>query len=717
MMKKQVSVIFAMILVQVGFSQTMLTLEEAVRQQFGKFYPEHLQELNWINSTNDYQFVKNDTLWKGNATAAELALPFISKTDLSKWSGYTLADMPHLEWTSEFEFWYEADGKYFNGNIQSKKIKQMNQAPEGAENLAYHPKNGHLAYTIGNNLFIKTNQVYAVTADPEFIVHGQSISRNEYGIEKGIFWSPDGNFVAFYTKDESQVADYPLTNYKTVPATVNNIKYPMSGGKSEIVSLNVFPIKNVGTKDPGTGYITLNITDEEGKKSDQFYITNVGWTPNSESILCAWINRKTDRLKLMHYNTKGEYIGEILQETDPRWVEPDQAPIFIPGKRDEFLWRSYRGECHEYFHYKTDGSVLGKVNGWEQEKIKGFDNSGKWMLVEGRSMDGLNTTGYLYNTQDKKTTYMNLPDGIHDLQLSADGKMVLDTYSNKKTPNKSVVLNNNGTVKKELLNAADKLKDKKIGITEVGQINGHDGTILNYRIIKPSNFDPKKKYPVLVYVYNGPHVQLINNGYLSGASLWMNYFAEKDFLVFTLDGRGSASRGKNFEQAIHRQLGTVEMEDQMAGVEWLRSQPYVDETKMAIHGWSFGGFMTTSMMLRQPGVFKCGVAGGPVLDWTLYEVMYTERYMDTPAENPEGYKNNNMSEYVKNLSGPLLMIHGTDDNVVVMQHNMRFLSTCITNLIPIDFFAYPGHEHNVRGKDRVHLMHKVLDYVEHEVHH
>jgi dipeptidyl-peptidase-4 len=184
-----------------------------------------------------------------------------------------------------------------------------------------------------------------------------------------------------------------------------------------------------------------------------------------------------------------------------------------------------------------------------------------------------------------------------------------------------------------------------------------------------------------------------------------------------LDGRGSASRGKNFEQAIHRQLGTVEMEDQMAGVEWLRSQPYVDETKMAIHGWSFGGFMTTSMMLRQPGVFKCGVAGGPVLDWTLYEVMYTERYMDTPAENPEGYKNNNMSEYVKNLSGPLLMIHGTDDNVVVMQHNMRFLSTCITNLIPIDFFAYPGHEHNVRGKDRVHLMHKVLDYVEHEIHH
>jgi len=717
-MKKQFGLFLLALTVQMGVAQERLTLEEAVRQQFGKFYPEHLQELTWINGTDHYAFSKNDTLWKGNALKPELALPLVSKTDLSKWSGYTLASMPHLEWVNEFEFWYEADGKYFSGSIQNKKVKQTNQLPEGAENASYHPKNGHLAYTIGNNLFVKTNQVYAVTADPEFIVHGQSISRNEYGIEKGIFWSPDGNYVAFYTKDESDVADYPLTNYKTIPASVKMIKYPMSGGKSEKVSLSIFPIKNVGVKDSGTGYMTLDITDEQGKKSDQFYITNVGWTPNSESLLLAWMNRTTDKMKLMHYSSKdGKYLGEIFQETDSKWVEPDQAPMFIPGKRDEFLWRSYRGECHEYFHINLKGEILGKVEGWEQEKIKGFDNSGKWMLVEGRSKDGLNTSAYLYNTQDKKTTSIALAPGMHDLSISADGKQILDTYNNLNTPNKSVVLNNNGTIKKELLTASNKLKDKKTGITELGSIKGHDGTMLNYRLIKPSTFDPKKKYPVLVYVYNGPHVQLINNGYLGGASLWMNYFAEKDYLVFTLDGRGSSSRGKQFEQAIHRQLGTVEMEDQMAGVEWLRSQAYVDESKMAIHGWSFGGFMTTSMMLRQPGVFKCGVAGGPVLDWSLYEVMYTERYMDTPLENPEGYKANNMSEYVKNLSGPLLMIHGTDDNVVVMQHNMRFLSTCITNLIPIDFFAYPGHEHNVRGKDRVHLMHKVLDYVEHELHH
>ena len=360
-MKKQFGLFLLALSVQLGMAQENLTLEEAVRQQFGKFYPEHLQELTWMNSTNEYIFIKNDTIWKGNTTNPELASPFISKSDLSKWSGYTLANMPHLEWINEFDFWYEADGKYFNGSIQNKKVKQTNQLPEGAENASYHPKNGHVAFTMGNNLFVKTNTLYGITSDPEFIVHGQSISRNEYGIEKGIFWSPDGNYIAFYSKDESEVADYPLTNYKTIPATVNMIKYPMAGSKSEKVSLNIFPIKNVGVKDPGTGYMTLDITDEQGQRSDQFYITNVGWTPNSESLLLAWMNRSTDKMKLIHYSSRdGKYLGEIFQETDSKWVEPDQAPLFIPGKRDEFLWRSYRGACHEYFHFNLKGEILGR---------------------------------------------------------------------------------------------------------------------------------------------------------------------------------------------------------------------------------------------------------------------------------------------------------------------------------------------------------------------
>jgi dipeptidyl-peptidase-4 len=262
-----------------------------------------------------------------------------------------------------------------------------------------------------------------------------------------------------------------------------------------------------------------------------------------------------------------------------------------------------------------------------------------------------------------------------------------------------------------LLKSEDRLKNYNVGTTEIFNINANNGTSLYCRLIKPSNFDPEKKYPVVVYVYNGPHVQLVTNSYLGGSSLWMNYLAEQGYLVFTVDGQGSAHRGKEFEQIIHRQLGTQEMADQLAGVEWLKKQSYVNPARMAVHGWSFGGFMTTSLMLRAPGTFKVGVAGGPVIDWRLYEIMYTERYMDTPQENTEGYDLSNCTNRADKLQGKLLMIHGADDNVVVLQHNMRFLKACVDKKIPVDFFVYPGHEHNVRGKDRVHLMNKIITYI------
>jgi dipeptidyl-peptidase-4 len=191
----------------------------------------------------------------------------------------------------------------------------------------------------------------------------------------------------------------------------------------------------------------------------------------------------------------------------------------------------------------------------------------------------------------------------------------------------------------------------------------------------------------------------------------MNKLAEDGYIVFTLDNHGSGNRGRDFQQVIHRNLGVQEMADQMLGVDWLKKQTFVDANRMAVHGWSFGGFMTSSIMTNYPDVFKVGIAGGPVIDWSMYEVMYGERYMDTPQENPEGYKTTDVTSNIKNLKGDLLMIHGADDDVVVMQHNMKFLKASVDNKIQVDFFAYPGHAHNVRGRDRVHLITKIFDYL------
>ena len=255
------------------------------------------------------------------------------------------------------------------------------------------------------------------------------------------------------------------------------------------------------------------------------------------------------------------------------------------------------------------------------------------------------------------------------------------------------------------------LKDYKLGKMDIFTLKSEiDGADLYCRMIKPVDFDSTKKYPVIVYVYGGPHAQLVTDSWLGGAGLFLNYLAENGYLIFTLDNHGSANRGRDFEQIIHRHLGTNEIKDQLTGVKYLKSLPYVDSTRIGVHGWSFGGFMTTSLMLRTPGVFKVGVGGGPVIDWKYYEVMYGERYMDTEKENPEGFKESSLLNYVQNLQGHLLLIHGTIDPTVVWQHSLLLIEKAVEQNKLIDYFVYPGQKHGVRGKARVHLNRKIKAY-------
>jgi dipeptidyl-peptidase-4 len=246
---------------------------------------------------------------------------------------------------------------------------------------------------------------------------------------------------------------------------------------------------------------------------------------------------------------------------------------------------------------------------------------------------------------------------------------------------------------------------------EVGTIKSADGVNdLCYRLIKPINYNDGKKHPVLVYVYGGPHSQMVTESWMSGANLYFMFLAQQGYVVFTVDNRGTDNRGFEFESIIHRNLGVAEMADQMKGVEFVKSLPYVDANRIGVEGWSYGGFMTISLKLTHPDVFKVGCAGGPVIDWKWYEVMYGERYMDTPQENPEGYKSTSLLGKVNNLDGRLLVIHGAEDPTVVWQHSLEFIDACIKAGKLVDYFVYPHHPHNVRGADRVHLYKKMFDY-------
>jgi dipeptidyl-peptidase 4 len=707
-MKKLIFQILILFITVSAFAQQKeLSLEDAVLKRFTTLGPERLPDLQWVKNTSMVSWQSKDRdkiMIRKPGTRAPIQE--VSLTEINSALSLELKKTPSINWLGSGNFYFKNKGIFYTYSISSKTGKTLLTLPESTANVDYHAESNHAAFTRDNNLFVidGAGKEHAVTSfnDPN-IVSGQEIARQEFGISKGTFWSPKGNLLAFYQKDESDVADYPLLDITTTPGSLKTIKYPMAGQKSQYAKVGIYDVKT-------DKFIYLKI---DGPK-DQ-YLTNLGWGPEERFVYIAVVNRDQNHMRLNKYDiSNGNLVKTLFEEKHAKYVEPENPVWFLPTIPNEFYWMSERDGFMHVYHYNTDGELLGQVTkgNWVVLEILGFDEKGKNLIVKGTDESGLNTYAYAVNLKKGDITQIPTKAGKHSFQLSSDGKNLIDSWSNLKTPSVVDVINLKGKKIENLLTSANPLKDVKIGTTELLDIKAKDGTTLHARMIKPSDFDPSKKYKVLVYVYGGPHAQMVSNRWLAGAPLWMHYMAEKGYIIFTVDNRGSSNRGFEFENVIHRQLGVLEMEDQLAGVDYLQSLPYVDRNKMAVHGWSYGGFMTTSLMLRHPGTFEVGVAGGPVTDWKYYEVMYGERYMDRPEENPEGYKKARVLNYVKNLKGNLLLIHGTSDPVVVMQHNLALVKAFVDEGIQVDFFPYPMHPHNVRGKDRVHLMTKVLDYID-----
>lgn len=686
--------------------QQKLTIEEAVTGQFRQFAPASIQQLQWVPGSELYSFVKEEALYVGYLKEGNPEKKILTVEELNLMLGKSeMKKMPAIHWLTTEAFYFEDKNAFMEVNLKMRRAIKLSSYPTEAASVDFHEKSRRVAYTKDNNLFATINNAeVTITREAANIVSGQSISRNEYGISKGTFWSPDGSKLAYYVKDEAYVTDYPLTDYTSIPAKTHLIKYPMAGGKSEWVSVGIYDVATAQSVKLKMGKAPL---------SDQYYMTNLTWSPDNKTVYIAWLNRATTDMRFMAFDAAtGNETATLFTEHDDRWVEPLFPAYFIPNNPNVFIWISQRDGFNNLYMYDTKGALLRNSKAaFDITEFLGFDKAGKYAYVMATGANPTESKCFKVNMADMSMAAVTAAEGTHNVQLHETGQFVIDQYSSVSVPNKIDIIATDGRMVKSLLTAPNPYTGKSIGKVELFTIPGSSGDQLHCRMIKPSNFDKTKKYPVVVYVYGGPHAQMVTNSWLGGGSLWMNQLAEEGYIVFTLDNRGSANRGKKFQQVIHRQLGVVEMEDQLTGVNWLKGQPFVDANRMAVHGWSFGGFMTTSLMLKSPGTFKVGVAGGPVIDWSMYEVMYGERYMDTPQENPQGYQNANLTGFAKNLQGKLLMIHGMDDDVVVMQHNVNFLKACVDNKVQVDFFAYPGHAHNVRGKDRVHLMTKVIEYI------
>ena len=671
--------------------------------------PQELLQLNWLPDGEHFAFVKKEN---DNYAVFEASIQnpepkqILGLSDfndvLKKNKISSVSKFPTITWENETNFNFWNNDTLWSFSIKATSLMFLNCVKEDAENIDLTTDN-KAAFTIKNNLFIASNgKSVQVTNDKNpGMVYGQIVSRNEFGISKGTFWSPKADYLAFYKKDESKVMDYPLVDISKRPAKLDMIKYPMAGSTSQHVSIGVYNVKSGKT-------IWLDTKGEW----DQ-YLTSVSWTPDEKYILVSHLNRDQNHLRMIKYDAStGKNVKTLFEEKNPKYVQPLHGATFVKNHPDEFIWISRRDGWNHLYLYNIDGKFIKQLTKgkWEVTKLNGFDKNGENLFFTSTEQSPLDRDFYSVNIESEKISRLTKESGTHEAEPNDEGSYFLDTFNSLTVPNKVVIADMSGKEIKTLLTAENPLKEFNIGKTRIFKLKSNDGFDLYCRMITPSDFDSTKKYKTLVYVYGGPGIQLITNKWLAGAGLWLNYMAEQGYVVFTLDNRGSANRGLAFEQVTFRHLGTHEIEDQKLGVNYLKSLPYVDTTKLGVFGWSFGGFMTTSLMTRTPDLFKVGVCGGAVIDWEYYEVMYTERYMDTPQANPEGYKGANLLNYVQNLKGKLLELHGTMDPVVLWQNTLMLAKKAAVLGVPLDYYPYPGWPHHIGLPDQYQMYDKITRY-------
>ena len=669
-----------------------------------------LRSLRWLGS--DYVYVDSTRLVLGSPTAAHPEKTLLTQDEFLAIIGEATKGAGAKYFTPfsvvEGKLLSISFGKkhYLIDPQTKKQVAAFERVGRTEQAFELAPRAKHAVAVRDNNLFLLSpdgSSSQLTTDGSPTLVYGQSVHQNEFGISGGLFWSPDGSRLAFYRMDQSMVSAYPLVHTNVRKATEEKLYYPMAGMPSHHVTLGIY--------DVASGKTTYLKTGEPKEK----YLTNISWAPDSKTIYIAELNREQSHMDLKAYDpATGDYIKTLFSEHNDKYIEPQWPMRFIPGRDREFVWQTRRDGYTHLYRYNVEGKLLGQITrgAWEVTDFLGFADGGKTLVYTSTQLSPIDRVVASVSLDGRKTRLLTPQAGWHSTQLSADGKHLLDTYESLKNPTENrLVTVASGKALATLYQSKDPEADFINPEITFGTIKAADGvTDLHYRLLKPTNFDPAKKYPTIVYVYNGPHAQLVQNRFHAGCLGWDLYMATKGFVVFTVDGRGSAHRGAAFEQVIHRHLGKNEMADQMKGVDFLKSLPYVDADRIGVAGWSYGGFMTTNLMLTHPEVFKVGVAGGAVTDWARYEIMYGERYMDSPQENPEGYKETNLSLRAANLKGRLLLIHGTIDPTVVWQHTQLFVDACVKAGTYPDYMIYPEHKHNVLGVDRVHLNYTMARY-------
>ena len=661
----------------------------------------------------------DDTCWTVNPASGKERVLF-TRGQANKWSGVQPEDSTELTSLKEATFPYpdqplallSTDHSRLLLNFKKHRVPWSQPLQQSTQASAWNKESRAEAWVKEHNLYVtdNTGNTRQVTTDgSRDIVYGQSVHRNEWGIDGGLFWNPQGTRLAFYRMDQSMVADYPLVNVPelddstTIMATPAPEKYPMAGQTSHRVTIGVL---DVATAD------TLYL--QAGDPTDR-YFTNVAWAPDGRTIYVFELNRDQNDCRLMSYDaTTGRQLAEIYHERNEKYVEPQHPITFLPWDDSRFVMWSERDGYNHLYLYDTTGHLVRQLTQgpWVVMDLLGFDTENQALLIAANADTPIQRNLYRVDVATAAITRIDEGGrGWHNGSPSPSGHWMVDNYQEPDVPRNITVVDTRTAQSSRYFTAPDPWQGYTVPQYRCGTLTAaDDSTTLYYRMVMPVDFDPGKKYPTVVYVYGGPHAHNVDAAWHYRSRSWETYMAQRGYLLFILVNRGSENRGRDFEQVTFRHLGQQEMADQMRGVDFLRSLAYVDTIRMGVHGWSYGGFMTISLMTNHPDIFKVGVAGGPVIDWRWYEVMYGERYMDTPLTNPDGYAQTSLLGKAKDLKGRLQIIIGLNDPTVVPQHAYSFLKACIAAGTQPDFYVYPGQGHNMRGHQSVHLHERITRY-------
>jgi dipeptidyl-peptidase 4 len=704
-------------------AQESLTLRDATIGQTHWMRPRKITQFQWRPQSDQFTIVGvGGKLMLGQAGEQDFETILYRSELNDAISGMVMDDMeqfPFYQWRDNGHIQFNHEQHFMVYDVTAKDIAWAIKYPKEAGDIDINPEKEYIAYSIRNNLFVGSPDGHTQISDednPDIKYGYHYTHRQEFGIWKGTFWSPTGRYLAFYRADQTKVTDYPLVDYILDVAELVPVKYPMAGQTSEEVTLGVYD-----TQSGETVYM------KTGTPADQ-YLCSVSWGPDEEFVYIAVLNRDQDHLKLNKYRVAdGRLAKTLFEEKDEKYVEP-YYPLYFYD--DSFAWLSRRDGYWHIYTYTDEGELTGQLTSgeWEITDVFSQSSDSRYLFFAANREDMLSRRVYRADLKENTYQLVTPEAGDHSMHYTSylgldyvgepaktnnsSGEYLYDSYSSLERPREDKIVNSNGEVLTKLKRAEDPMEDYKQTEIELFTIKAADGeTDLQCRLYKPLDMEEGKKYPVLLYTYGGPHVSLIRNVWQANGMLWFHYLAELGIGVMSVDNRGSAYRGKAFEDVIHRDVGKVPAQDQMQAVEYLKAQDWVDMDRLALYGWSFGGFLSAYLMLKHPGMFKVCVSGAPVLNWEFYEVMYGERYMDTPRQNPDGYQDNKLIDKAGQMEGKFLLIHGGSDKTVVVQNSMQFIQACVDENKEIDFFVYPKEGHSIYGMPKVHLYGKITQYL------